>query len=240
MLQSYGPAVPGPARFALDEEYGRTILTYLAQRFGTSMPNPHGGHYVGEIPAGLYGFFCAECGKTIRVSVTAPQSVFVHEFLHHLVHERGYTFPTEESEERWVRTETEKLATELGVSLQPDRASTVVYQISGVINPYQAYTALYAKQDEIGIRIQNLETQGDQLSVSFMPASVAGAGYGYRYSIRPLAPVAMLIAGLLTSAGISVTSWYLQERGWPSWITPVAIIASTSILVLIIWSINKR
>lgn len=234
MLQSYGPAVL--TRFALDEEYGRTVLTYLAQRFGTSMPNPHGGHYVGEIPTGLYGFFCAECHNTIRVSPNAPQSVFVHEFLHHLVHERGYTFPTEESEERWVRSETEKLATELGVSLQPDRASTVVYQISGIINPYQAYTTLYEKQDELGIRIQNLETKGDQLSVSFMPSYIAG----YRYSIKPLAPVAMLIAGLLASAGISVTSWYLQEKGWPSWITPVAIIASTSILVLIIWTINKR
>ena len=123
---------------SVDEQTGRQILSELSAANGTSMPQPHGGSatYIGPTPTGILGFYCAECGKTIRVNPGSFRQVFVHEYIHHFVHEKGIQFPTEDSEEAWVRAETDRVSAEMGIAPRTYRE-----QAGGVI--LESYSGLF-------------------------------------------------------------------------------------------------
>ena len=105
-------------RYELTEEYSKQILTQLANYYGTSVPRAHQGHYIGRTPKGIYGFYCSECNKTVRIEPNAPAEVEVHEYIHHYLVEKGYVnnFPTVKDEEDWVADQTRRIAPGFGIT----------------------------------------------------------------------------------------------------------------------------
>lgn len=216
-----------------DPAYQNMLLQFLSQKYGV----PPASFEVRQTPTGILGYYHSG-NKQIVLRPDADAEVLVHEFFHSEADAMNRNFPDDAAEHVWVWEKVREEMNDLGMPLKTYEAVKWSFISDQNLDGAGLEQAMIKNQEAVGINIQEVETRGNEMLLTFTPTTTAElTGEMPPLGVKPIAPIIWGVLGLASLVGIAFTAWQVQEitqqmNMW--WVGPVAVMAATAGLIYVV------